>query len=112
MPGRERHKYVACYEATCHEIWLQNFILVLEVVHSISKLLKLFHDNSAVVSFSRNTKSTSYSKHIDVNFFFDKEKVVESLILVEHMPMTNMLANSLTKGLPICVFQELTRIGC
>ena len=61
--------YVACYEATCHAIWLRNSISTLEVVHSISKPLKLFYDNYAVVSFSRNT---SRSKHIDVKFFFVK----------------------------------------
>ena len=94
-------EYVACYEATCHAIWLRNFISHLEVVHSISRPLKLFCDNSAIVSFSRNTRSTSCSKHIDVKFFFVKEKVVESLISVEHMPTTGMLADPLTKGLPI-----------
>ena len=92
---------MACYEAICHAIWLRNFISALEVVHSISRPLKLFCDNSTVVSFSR---STSRSKHIDVKFFFVKEKVVESLISVEHMPMTSMLADPLIKGLPICVF--------
>ena len=30
-------EYVACYEATCHAIRLQNFILALGVVHSISR---------------------------------------------------------------------------
>ena len=91
---------------TCHAIWLWNFISALEVVHSISKPLKLFYDNSTAISFSRNTRSTSCCKHIDVKFFYVKKKVVESLILVEHMPTTCMLANPLTKGLPICVFQE------
>ena len=67
-------EYVACYEATCHAIWLWNSISTLEVVHSISKPLKLFCDNFAVVSFSRNTRSTSRSKHIDVKFIFVKEK--------------------------------------
>ena len=65
-------KYVACYEATCHAIWLSNFISSLEVVHSISRPLKLFCDNSAAVSFSRNTRITSSSKHIDVKFFLLK----------------------------------------
>ena len=74
------------------------------VVHSVSRLLKLFYDNSAVVSFSKNSKSTSRSKHIDVKFYFVKEKVVESLISVKHTPTTSMLADPLTKGLPICVF--------
>ena len=63
---------MACYEATCHAIWLWDFILALEVVRSISRQLKLFCDNSAVISFSRNTRSTSRSKHIDVKFFFAK----------------------------------------
>ena len=103
---------MACYEATCHAIWLRNFILSLEVVHSISRPLKLFCNNFAVVSFSRNTRSTSRSKHIDVKFFFVKEKAVEFLISVDHMPITSMLANPLTKYSPICVFQEhVTRMG-
>ena len=84
----------------------------LRVIHSISKLLKLFYDNSATVSFSRNPRSTSHSKNIDVKFYFIKEKVAESLISVEHTPMTSMLADPLTKDLPICVFHEhVTRMG-
>ena len=105
-------EYVAYYEATCRAIWLWNFISALEVVHSISRPLKFFCDNSTVVSFSRNTRSTSHFKHIDVKFFFVKEKVAESLISVEHMPTTSMLVGPLTKDLPICMFQEhVTRMG-
>ena len=47
----------------------------LEVVHSISRPLKLFYDNSAAVSFFRNTRRTSRSKHIDVKFFLLKRKL-------------------------------------
>ena len=96
---------MACYKAICHAIWLQNFISALKVVHSIFRLLKLLCDNSVVVSFFRNTMSTSCSKHIDVKFFFIKEKVAESLISFKHTPMTSMLADPLTKGLHFCVFQ-------
>ena len=105
-------EYVSCYEATCHIIWLQNVISTLEVVHSISRPLKLSCDNSTVVPFSKNARNTSRSKHIDVKFFFVKEKVVKSLISVEHMPTTSMLADPLTKSLTICMFQEyVTRMG-
>ena len=59
-----------------------------------------------------NTRSTSRSKHIDVKFFFVKEKVAESLISIEHTPTTSMLVDPLTKVLLICVFQEhITLIG-
>ena len=69
-------------------------------------MLKLFYDNSIAVSSSGNTNSTSRSKQIDMKFFFVKEKVAQSFISVEHTTMTNMLADPLTKGLPICVFQK------
>ena len=77
-------EYVACYEATYHAIRLWNFVSALEVVHFISRPLKLFYNNFVVVSFSKNTRSTSLSKHIHVNFFFVKDKVAESIISVEH----------------------------
>ena len=64
---------MACYEATCHAIWLRTFISTLGVVQSISKSLKLLCDNFAIIPFSRNT---SRSKHIDVKFYFVKKKVV------------------------------------
>ena len=35
-------KVVVCFEATCHVIWLHNFFSTLEVVHPISRPLKLF----------------------------------------------------------------------
>ena len=73
---------MACYEATYHAIWLWSIISSLEGVHSISRLLKLFCDNSVVVYFSRNTRRTSHSKHIDVKFFFVKEKVAKSPISI------------------------------
>ncbi|KAL6333745.1 hypothetical protein AAG906_028931 [Vitis piasezkii] len=78
-------EYVTCYKACCHVIWMRNFISALGVVDSISRPLKLFCDNSAVVVFSKNTRSTSRSKHIDVKFYFVKEKVIEFLIDIEHM---------------------------
>ena len=82
-------EYVACYETTFHTIWLWNFISALEVVHSISRSLKLFCNNFSTSSFPRNTRSTSRSNHIYVKFYFVKEKVAESLILVEHKPTTS-----------------------
>ncbi|KAL5576981.1 hypothetical protein UlMin_018680 [Ulmus minor] len=99
-------EYVACYQATCNAMWLRNFISALGVVDSATRPLKLYCDNSAAVSFSRNTGSTCRSKHIDVKFYFVKEKVAEGLISVEYMSTNNMLTDPLTKGLPICVFQE------
>ncbi|RVW86860.1 Retrovirus-related Pol polyprotein from transposon TNT 1-94 [Vitis vinifera] len=99
-------EYVTCYEACCHAMWMRNFISALGVVDSISRSLKLLCDNSAAVAFSKNTRSISRSKHIDVKFYFVQEKVAESLVDIEHMSTKSMLADPLIKGLPIIAFQE------
>ncbi|RVX07192.1 Retrovirus-related Pol polyprotein from transposon TNT 1-94 [Vitis vinifera] len=99
-------EYVACYVACCHAMWMRNFISALGVVDSISRPLKLFCDNSVAIVFSKNTRSISRSKHIDVKFYLVKEKVAGSLIDIEHMSTKSMLVDPLTKGLPIVVFQE------
>ena len=99
-------EYVACYEATIHAVWLRNFVCALGVVDSISRPLKVYCDNSAAVAFSNNSRSTSRSKHIDIKFYKVKEKVVEGLISIEYISTNNMLADPLTKGLPIGIFQE------
>ena len=72
----------------------------------------MFCDNSAAVRFSHNSKSTSGSKHIDIKYFFVREKVQESQITMEQIATENMIADPLTKGLTPKVFQEhVTNMG-
>ncbi|KAA0063449.1 Retrovirus-related Pol polyprotein from transposon TNT 1-94 [Cucumis melo var. makuwa] len=44
-------EFVACFEATVHGLWLQNFISGLGIVDSIAKPLRIYCDNSAAVFF-------------------------------------------------------------
>jgi hypothetical protein len=73
-------------------------------VGTIEKPLKIFCDNSEAVSFSRNTRSSSQSKHIDIKYLFVREKVAKSHICVVHIPTEHMLTDPLTKGLAPVVF--------
>ena len=79
-------EYVACYEACCHAIWMRNFVSTLGVVDPISRRLKLFCDNSAAIAFSKNTKSISRSKHIDVNSILLKRKWQSLLLILSTCP--------------------------
>ena len=65
-------EYVACYEATCHAICLQNFICDLGVVDSVEKPIMMYCDNTASMSFFNNSKGERY---IDEKYFAVKEKV-------------------------------------
>jgi hypothetical protein len=65
---------IAYYQATCQAIWLRNFILGLVIMDTIAKPLKISCNSSAALSFSRNTKSSSRSEHIDINIWLLERK--------------------------------------
>ncbi|XP_070020311.1 secreted RxLR effector protein 161-like [Nicotiana sylvestris] len=67
-------QFVACFEATIHALWLRNFISGLGVVDTITKLLKIYCDNSAVVFFSKNDKYSKGFKHMELKYFTVKGK--------------------------------------
>ncbi|RDY00776.1 Copia protein, partial [Mucuna pruriens] len=64
-------KFVACFEISNHEIWLQNFVTSLWVVDSIERSLKIYHDNNSAVLYSNNNRSSTSStklKFINIKF--------------------------------------------
>lgn len=68
--------------------------------------LVIYYDNSANVHFSQNTKRYSRSKHFDIKYLFISEKILEFQSQIKHLATKNMLANPLTKGLSVGVFQR------
>ena len=68
-------EFMACFEATVHGLWLQNFISRLGIVSSISKPQRIYCDNSAVVLFSKNDKYSNGAKHIELKYLTVKEEV-------------------------------------
>ena len=46
-------EFVACFETTIQANWMQNFILGLEIVDSIARLLKMYCDNFETIFFLR-----------------------------------------------------------
>ncbi|KAI0491692.1 hypothetical protein KFK09_025952 [Dendrobium nobile] len=105
-------EFIACYEASNQGIWLRNFITGLHIVDGIERPLKINCDNKAAELYSKNNKSSSKSKHIDIKFLVVKERVQSSQICIEHISTNFMIADPLTKGLPPKVFHEhVTRMG-
>ena len=101
-------EFVACYEASNHGIWLQNFVTGLRILDGIERPLKLFCDNKSAVLYSNNNRSSTKSKFIDIKFLVVKERVQSGLISIEHIGTNSMIADPLTKGLPPKVFHEHT----
>ncbi|KAL7131932.1 hypothetical protein ABFS83_12G038100 [Erythranthe nasuta] len=105
-------EFVACFEASSHALWLRNFILGLKAVDSIAKPLKIYCDNIAAVFFSKNGNYSSGSKHIDLKYLVVKERVQKQQVSIENLSTTLMVADPLTKGLPIKTYEEhVIRMG-
>ena len=49
-------EFISCFEATSHDVWLRSFMSGLRIIDSVSRLLRMFCDNSAVVSCLKTTK--------------------------------------------------------
>ncbi|CAL2237494.1 unnamed protein product [Prunus armeniaca] len=73
-------KYIACYEATSHAVWLRNFIKDIKVVDSISRLVQIYNYNTTTVFHSTNNKMSSGLQHIDRKYLIVREKVAYKLV--------------------------------
>ena len=68
-------EFIACFKASNHGIWLQNFVTRLRIVNTIERPLKIFCDNNSAVLYSNNNRSSTKSKYIDIKFLIVKERV-------------------------------------
>ena len=93
-------KFVSCFEASSHGVWLKSFIYGLRIMYSISRPLKLYCDNSAAVFMAKNNNSGSRSKHIDIKYLAIRERVEENKLVIKHISTESMLADPFTKGMP------------
>jgi hypothetical protein len=99
-------EFVACYEATRQVMWLKKFMSGLRVVDNIERPLKLYCNNEPTVLYAHNNKKIKSVKHINIRFYVVKEKIQDQTISLEHISTKKMIADPLTKGLPLSVFRE------
>jgi hypothetical protein len=99
-------EFIACYEATTQALWLRNFIGGLKIVDSIARPIKIFCDNRAAIFFSKNNKSGSRSKHIDIKYLRVRENIKRNEVFIEHIRTELMIADPMTKGLPVKQFKS------
>ncbi|XP_070003247.1 secreted RxLR effector protein 161-like [Nicotiana sylvestris] len=99
-------EFMACFEAKIHALWLRNFISGLGVIDTITKLLKIYCDNSVAVFFSKNDKYSKGAKHMELKYFTVKEKVQKQRVSLEHIRTDLMIADPLMKGLQLKIFKE------
>ena len=82
------------------------FVVGLKIVDSIERPIKIFCDNRASIFFSKNNKSGSRSKHIDIKYVRVRDNIKRHEVFIEHISIELMIADPMTKGLPIKLFKS------
>jgi histone deacetylase 1/2 len=71
------------------------------------KVPQVFCDNLSAVSLAHNPVLHSRTKHMELDIFFVREKVINKSLIVSHVPAQDQWADILTKPLSTARFLQL-----
>ena len=97
-------EYVALCAAAQETVWLRN--LLCDVGLSQTKATCIKEDNQDAICLAKNPKDHTRTKHIDIKYHYTRQVIEEKKIKLDYTPTGNMVADTLTKGLPKVKFVE------
>jgi hypothetical protein len=86
-------------------VWIRR--LMKEIGHEQKNPTILFEDNMACIKMSRNPEYHQRTKHIDIKYFYCREKYLNGELRLVHCNSKDMQADLLTKPLPFEQFHHL-----
>jgi len=99
---------VACSESVSIAYSLKSLMDELNIQHNG---IKIFQDNQSTIKLVNNNRATSQrTKHIDIRYFFLRDRVKKTDIKIIFTPTTEMIADVLTKPLSIYQFKKLKQL--
>lgn len=90
-------EFVTCYQATIQAFAWKTLFQGFRLSNQLLSKLKIFHSNFSVVFYSKDNKRSSSTKHIEIKYLGDRDKVKDGLIIVEHIGSKAVKADLLTK---------------
>jgi len=97
-------EYRSLAQASPEVLWVQSLLKEPRVP---TKVPQIFCDNLSTVSLAHNPVLHSRTKHMELDIFFVREKVISKDLIVSHIPAQFQLADILTKPLSASRFLEL-----
>ena len=98
-------EYVALGLATQQVIWLRKLLASIDFKQSEATVL--YEDNQGTIALSKNPKSHSRTKHIDIKCHYVREAVEKKETVLVYCATEKMMVDVLTKGLAKLKFEEL-----
>ena len=70
-----------------------------------NRLVNVFCDNKSAISLTKSGAHSSEGKHIDINYHYIQDILEKGKIMVKFISSTEMVADPMTKGLPLDKFK-------
>ena len=98
---------VALSDEASQVLWTRNF---LEQQGYAMQPARVFQDNMSTIAMAEKGRSTSErTRHINVRYFFIKDKVESRELTIEYLPTEEMVADLLTKPLQGALFTRFRK---
>lgn len=100
---------VAISDKVGHALWINNLVYEQEKYKKKNREpITLFEDNQSCIALTRSGKpSSSKSRHIDIRYFFVKDRIDRKEINLTYLPTEQMVADLLTKPVQGSLFRNL-----
>ena len=99
-------EYVAATHATKEALWLRS--LIAEVLSPVDGAITLFSDNQSAIALAKYHQYHARTKHIHIHFHFIRWVIDDGKLCLIFCPTNNMVADSLTKALPLPKVKHFT----
>ena len=90
-------EYIALSSAAQETVWIRR--LITELGNEPEEPTTLMEDNQSAIAMTKNPQFHGRAKHIDICHHFIREKVNGGDIKLVYCPMSEIVADMLTKGL-------------
>lgn len=99
---------VGLSDGLTHVLWAREFLT--SQGHDVSPVLT-YQDNEGVLSLMKTGRANKHrTKHLNVRYFFAKDRVEKGEIVLEHLPTEHMIADLLTKPVVGETFKRLVKL--
>ena len=99
-------EYVALCETSQEVVWLRNLLRDIGFKQDKPTSTVVYEDNQGAIALSQNPKDHSRTKHIDIKFHYIREQISKGNVELQYCATADMLADTLTKGLPKPAFEK------
>ncbi|CAL1687619.1 unnamed protein product [Lasius platythorax] len=100
-------EFIAANEGTKEVIWLKRLLQEITVLNEVPTLMI---DNASAIKLVKNPEFHKRSKHVEVRYYFVREKYHEGVINVEHVASIDQIADIMTKPLAKVQYLKLVNM--